>query len=278
MRNARETSITIALPTSILSIEHSLLLKSIRIHQVARWSSIFGVKEVVFYREPSTTPEEFREHQTLISDHWSYFFTPPYLRRRLIPRTRSLRYVGVLPPIRLNVFNVGRKPVQGEIRIGYVFRDEDGSLRALIGDSSTYLVQGACRTGLLPLRIIDIERRIVEVYDKEVYRGPSIQFANSLRETVASIRGRVDYLIATDRDGEIVSDAPVRILRGRRVGILFGSPKYGLFEISSQEGFDLRRYVDYNWNTIPNQEVVTVRTEEALIVTLGVINAFLRGE
>jgi len=56
--------------------------------------------------------------------------------------------------------------------------------------------------------------------------------------------------------------------------ILFGSPKYDLFEISEQEGIDLSKFIDYTWNTVPGQKVVSVRTEEALIITLGVVNAF----
>jgi len=73
MNSVFNTVLRVVLPTSILSVEHHLLLKSIRIHQVARWTSIFGVYEVVFYREPDTPIEEFEEHRKLILDHWEYF-------------------------------------------------------------------------------------------------------------------------------------------------------------------------------------------------------------
>lgn len=273
-----EASVLIALPTSILSVEHTLLLKSIRIHQVARWSSIFGVSEVIFYREPSTSISEFNRHMSLIGEHWKYFFTPPYLRRDLIPLTPFLRYVGMLPPIRLNVFDVKPKPRRGEVRIGHVHRAPGGELRALIGDEVEYRVIGDCdKLGITILLVVDEDNYLVKCIDLPVYRGPRLSFSINLREVLDRYRDLVEYIIATDKKGDYPDEKSIRGLRGSTILILFGSPRYDLFEISSQEGFELDKYVDYIWNTIPRQKVVTVRTEEALIITLGIINAFLGG-
>ncbi|MEM4717831.1 MAG: putative RNA uridine N3 methyltransferase [Desulfurococcaceae archaeon] len=273
------TVLVVVLPTSILSVEHGLALKSIRIHQVARWASIFGVKEVVFYKEASTNLEEFEEHERLLRDHWSYFFTPPYLRKQLVPLTPTLKYVGILPPIRLDVFNVSRKPRQGEVRLGYVFEDDQGKMRSHVGDTAIYTVINKCsKTGLIPVRVIDVNKHLVECIDgNSIYKGPNLRFARSLKEIVIELAKNVDYLIATDRRGVLPEEKDIVKMRGKSIAVLFGSPRFDLFEISSQEGFDLVKYVDYIWNTIPRQRVVTIRTEEALIITLGIINAFLRG-
>jgi predicted SPOUT superfamily RNA methylase MTH1 len=272
-----DTYIVVALPTSILSVEHHLFLKSMRIHQVARWSSIFGVKEVVFYREPSTTLEEYEEHKLLILDHWEYFFTPPYLRRRLVSLKPTLRYVGMLPPIRLKAFDVPKEPGPGEIRLGYIYRD-GGRLSALIGDREVYHVVGDCKkTGLVTIRVKDTRKKLVECVESELYAGPRLVFIDRFKSLLESYRASSDIVIATDKTGEIVKKEEVEKLVGKKVAILFGGPKYDLFEISSQEGVDLSQYVDYVWNTIPKQRVVSVRTEEALVITLGVINAFLKG-
>lgn len=273
-----KTTLVIALPTSILSIEPSLPLKSIRIHQIARWSSIFGVSEVVFYKEPLTDLIEFREHKTLIEDHWRYFFTPPYLRKKLVPLTSTLKFVGMLPPIRLEVFNVKKKPKNGEIRLGYVFRNHEGGLKATVGDEVDYSVIGECgEEGLTTLLVIDEKEHLVKCIDKRVYTGPSVSFTTSLKGLLSKYRGLVNWIIATDRKGTYPEKNTVEKLRGTTTLVLFGSPKYDLFEIANQEGFQLEDYVNYVWNTIPRQKVVTVRTEEALVITLGVINAFLRG-
>lgn len=279
MVNGVGTVLRVALPTSILTVEHGLALKSIRVHQVARWSSIFGVYEVVFYREPLTTNKEFREHRNLIEDHWKYFFTPPYLRKQLVPLTPTLRYIGMLPPIRLEAFNVSRKPKAGEMRLGYIFRDSNGTLKAFVGEEMPYAVSGNCKqnTGVVPLLVKSEKEHVVECVEKHVYTGPQLAFANSLKDALEKCRKVSKYVIATDRKGECPSRESVEHMRGNDITILFGSPKYDLFEIAEQEGFDLRKYVNYTWNTIPRQKVVTVRTEEALIITLGIVNVFLRG-
>ncbi|MEM1638598.1 MAG: putative RNA uridine N3 methyltransferase [Desulfurococcaceae archaeon] len=278
MSTLLETFLRVVLPTSILSVEHHLALKSIRIHQVARWTSIFGVHEVVFYKEPSTDREEFNEHKKLIENHWRYFFTPPYLRRKLIPINPLLKYVGMLPPIRLEVFNVSKKPRNNEIRVGYIYRDSNRKLRALIGDDAVYSVVNQCeKTGLTPLRVRDVERRIVECIETPLYTGPRLLFTGSLREAVDNYRAISKFVIATDRNGLYPGKELIEAMRGSDVTLLFGGPRFDLFEISSQEGFELGDYVDYVWNTIPRQKVVSVRTEEALIITLGIINVFLRG-
>ncbi len=269
------TLIRVALPTSILNVEHTPLLKAIRVHQVARWSSIFGVYEVIFYKEPTTGYGEFQEHEKFIKIYWNYFFTPPYLRKLLIPSNPILKYVGALSPIRLEVFNVSKKPRTGEIRVGFVYRDSSNTLRAHVGDRIPYLVVNNCEEGLRALRIVSSEKRFVECVDKTVYLGPRIVFHSSLFNVLKNAKDTSDFVIATDKKGVVPGSSDVFKLCGRDVTILFGSPKYDLFEIAQQERILLEEYVDHVWNVVPGQRVVSVRTEEALIITLGVINAFL---
>ncbi|MEM4827418.1 MAG: putative RNA uridine N3 methyltransferase, partial [Desulfurococcaceae archaeon] len=66
-------------------------------------------------------------------------------------------------------------------------------------------------------------------------------------------------------------------MRGCDLLILFGSPKYDLFELSEQEHFRIQEYADFIWNTVPDQKVTTVRTEEALVITLAIVNIYLKG-
>jgi hypothetical protein len=57
--------------------------------------------------------------------------------------------------------------------------------------------------------------------------------------------------------------------------IVFGSPKRGLQEILKQEGKTPEEAFDYFINTVPNQNVSTVRTEEAILISLGILNLTL---
>jgi predicted SPOUT superfamily RNA methylase MTH1 len=52
---------------------------------------------------------------------------------------------------------------------------------------------------------------------------------------------------------------------------VFGGPYGGLFEICSSQGVDISRF-DFVVNVIPNQGTATVRTEEALLATLAILN------
>jgi predicted SPOUT superfamily RNA methylase MTH1 len=54
--------------------------------------------------------------------------------------------------------------------------------------------------------------------------------------------------------------------------VVFGSPKKGIYEILSNEGQDPKNLSDFIVNFLPNQGVATVRTEEALLSTLTVLN------
>ena len=86
-------------------------------------------------------------------------------------------------------------------------------------------------------------------------------------------------VIATSRRGDPIMEIADKILdrwkRSRRVLVAFGSPTRGLQEIVRQEGIQLERAADFIVNTVPNQGVKTVRTEEALYTTLAILNALV---
>jgi predicted SPOUT superfamily RNA methylase MTH1 len=57
-----------------------------------------------------------------------------------------------------------------------------------------------------------------------------------------------------------------------RVLVGFGAPSRGLHEIVEDEHLKLNDLADFVVNTVPNQGTVTVRTEEALLATLAILN------
>ncbi|MEM1628956.1 MAG: putative RNA uridine N3 methyltransferase [Desulfurococcaceae archaeon] len=269
----------VILPTSILEVEHSLLLKSNRIHQVARWCSIFGVKEVVFYKEFSTSIEKFARDKEIIEMHWKYFFTPPYLRKVLVPINPLLRHVGLWPPIRLEIYDKEPVPRTGEYRLGYSVKSRDGYFKINIDGKNFYrAVNADCEEGLVLVVVKDVNKKLVEcINSNDVYTGPRLKFAVKLIDEILEHKNR-GLMIATDRKGRLPSIKDIDKIRGypsAEINILFGSPRHDLFEIANGEGFDLDKYVDFIWNTIPGQKVVSIRTEEALLITLGVLNMLL---
>jgi len=59
--------------------------------------------------------------------------------------------------------------------------------------------------------------------------------------------------------------------------IAFGSPRLGLTEILSQEGESPEGVLSFLINTVPAQNVATVRTEEAVLISLGLLNCMRLG-
>ena len=71
---------------------------------------------------------------------------------------------------------------------------------------------------------------------------------------------------------EALNDLTLRWKSSRRPLIVFGSPSQGVPEILAKEGAGLEGVIDFNLNMIPNQGVETVRTEEAVLATMSILN------
>lgn len=271
--------LVVGVPTSILSVESGLLLRTLRAYQIIRYSSIFGVDEIVLYYDGTIPLKKHEIFARFIRKLWKYLTTPPYLRKRLIPLQKELKYVGLLPPLRLEVFDVSQKGTMGEKRLGYIYM-RGGILYADIGLGKPFKVVNKCDVDKVCLvEIIDLENRVVKCISEheKYYLGPSLVVMDSLRQLLDTyIRGGY-MVIATSRYGRIpsISEAGSLVRRSNRILIIFGGPRYGLYDIAKREGFKLEDIVKYIWNTIPGQKVKTVRSEEALIATLALVNMFM---
>ena len=87
---------------------------------------------------------------------------------------------------------------------------------------------------------------------------------------------KFDLVIGTSRYGSNLADVwsgLISSLKKRRATlVVFGSPKLGLTDILKQENKAPEDIFDYFVNTVPNQNVSTVRTEEAILISLGIFN------
>jgi predicted SPOUT superfamily RNA methylase MTH1 len=82
--------------------------------------------------------------------------------------------------------------------------------------------------------------------------------------------------IGTSRYGSPINDVwssvKASIGKASSILVLFGSPKQGLKEILRQQNLEVGDEFDYFVNMVPDQHTATVRTEEALFISLGLIN------
>ena len=278
----RQVRISVAIPASFTSDIPHLREKTLRIGLVGRALAIFRVDEVLIY------PDILNRNQTrdadLIKMILSYMETPQYLRKRLFKIRPELRYVGILPPLRTPHHPTEKKEKNlkiGECREGVVISS---------GKKGAYIDIGVERPLLVPGVRMKVNSRVtVTIKEKgreligEIISPDKVRFYWGYRvKKSSSPLGRIlksrEYglVIATSRRGEPVMKVIDRLLnrwkRSSKVLVAFGSPTQGLQEIIKQENIRLEDVAHFIINTIPDQGVETVRTEEAIYATLAVLN------
>jgi len=107
------------------------------------------------------------------------------------------------------------------------------------------------------------------------YWGYTVTVERRSLKEVAN-KKRFDLIIATSKNGMPINETTDKISEkwklARTILVVFGAPTRGLYEITEDEGFSLDNIADFVVNTIPRQGTATVRTEEALIASLSVLN------
>ena len=278
----RQVRISVAIPASFTSDIPHLREKTLRIGFVGRALAIFRVDEVLIY--PDIPSQNQTRDADLIEMILSYMETPQYLRKRLFKIRSELRYVGILPPLRTPHHPTEKKEKNlkiGECREGVVISS---------GKKGAYIDIGVERPLLVPGVRMKVNSRVtVTIKEKgreligEIISPDKVKFYWGYRvKKSSSPLGRIlksreyDLVIATSRRGEPVMKVIDRLLnrwkRSSKVLVAFGAPTQGLQEIIKQENIRLEDVAHFIINTIPDQGVETVRTEEAIYATLATLN------
>lgn len=269
-------SLWVAIPDSIVSEQKGAREKTEKLGYIARACAIFGVERIFVYSDPDRYHHRDRD---LIVNVLKYVETPQYLRKKLFSISRELSYAGVLPPLKIPSHKEkveGKNVAKGEIREA-VLEDVKGRLYADVGLDVLIPFEGKGRHGERLTVRIDGEYpnlRCVRVEKNEIgeYWGYEVKSVGALEKLIASVKA--DYVILTSRYGKVVhriwEEFVERISSSDRVLTIFGSPKKGLLEILSKEWIE--RHGLPLINTIPDQKVETIRTEEALLATLAILN------
>lgn len=266
----RNYNLTICIPSSILSIADTLIEKTMITGIIARAISIYRVNEVVIYTDSYSSKKD----TLLMKELLEYAETPQYLRRYIFPLSQNLKYAGLMPPLRTPHHPTLDSDI--EFREGFVLKSWNKSSLVDIGlkepvECPFQLPQNKRvsmkREGNL---WIPIKKENIPYYwGYEVFvdmKGLSHHLKNF----------KYDHIISTSRLGSpinLVIDKIKNILKsGKKIAILFGSPYEGLHEILKKESVDVNSISDFVVNMVPNQGTVTIRTEEALIISLAIIS------
>jgi len=272
---------SVAIPASLVADTPHLREKTYKIGLVGRASAIFRVENILIY--PDMPKINQARDARITSSILTYMETPQYLRKHLVKLDPVLRYAGILPPIRTPHHPLQKPASQlktGEIRDGVVVEaGRDYSLVYLGIDKLATVPTKLSRGSRVTVKVQKIQERIegtiVPKQEISIYWGYNVSVSNlPLGETIKE--GRFDLVIATSRYGrdigELLQELKKAWIDSKNALIAFGAPKKGLREILAQEDLKIEDVADFNLNTVPVQAVETVRTEEAVLASLAIIN------
>jgi len=274
--------LAIAIPASVISDTPHLREKTSKIGLIGRAAAIFRVDEIIVY------PDNIKVNQgreiDLIATLLAYMETPQYLRKRLFKLEPRLQFAGILPPLRTPHHPLNKKARNlkvGEYREGIVVSKTKEDAFVDIGVERPALMrERQFAVGKrLTLRIAKLGEQVeVQTANKDeipYYWGYVVSAEKrSFGKLVKN--GKFDLTIATSKFGSRFIDVTEKIgerwKKASSILVSFGAPTRGLFEIARDEGANLNDIVDFVVNTIPEQGTETVRTEEALLAALAILN------
>jgi predicted SPOUT superfamily RNA methylase MTH1 len=281
-----DTKLCVAIPASLVTDTPHLREKTAKLGTIARACAIFGTHEIILY--PDGAQQERGEDMQLCEQILGFIETPQYLRKRLFGLSPSLKYAGILPPLQIPPHDVPRSIrdcKEGDVREGVVVARHGGSLDVDVGLERTLECSAALQVGTrITVQLTNLERNLVgEIIDPtkiSIYWGYRVK-QSKFKLAALLEKERFDLRIGTSRYGANVLDIWPKISSSmKNVGsilVAFGSPRLGLTEILSQEGKSPEGVFSFLINTVPAQNVATVRTEEAVLISLGLLNCMRLG-
>jgi len=278
----RKKKLSIAIPASIVSDVPHLREKTSKVGLFGRAAAIFGVDEIIVY--PDNPHVNQAADIDLVVTLLAYMETPQYLRKRLFKLEPELRYVGILPPLRTAHHPINRKIKNlrvGEYREGITLSRRGKGILVDIGVERPALIKNRkLATGRrVTVRITKVDKRVEgELSNRnEISEYWGYKVAEEKQSIGKTVKSRdFDLTIATSKYGVLFEDVAEKIIerwrRADNVLVVFGAPTQGLHEIIRREGLNLEDVVDFVVNTVPMQGTETIRTEEALIASLAILN------
>ena len=279
-----EDGVTICVPSSVVREAEDDREATRKLGYVARAAAVFRADRLVVFPDREGERRRGGEYVRAVL---GYAATPPELRKELWGERDELRYVGVLPPLRVS-WRTGSSPDGDEsITQGLVTEvGPEGRVRvnsplgehpiSLLVPSGMEVEQGERVT----IRVSSREPVRARITGKPLdgFQVVAADLSAALDDDgLAVATSRFGEKLSLPRLGEIVTDA-------REAGgyvVAFGAPGRGLPDMLGLSPEDIRAAVadgrpvepdpgfDLWLNTIPAQGSEVVRTEEALFATLG---------
>ncbi|KAK4759179.1 hypothetical protein SAY87_022310 [Trapa incisa] len=290
-------TISIAVPGSIIDNAQSLELATRLAGQIARAATIFRIDEIVVFDNKNVQGADTSGNTTAHSEEnesgaafliriLHYLETPQYLRKALFPKHDKLRFVGMLPP--LDAPHHLRKHEWAPYREGVTMKEKPPSFLGTLVDvglNKSVVIDQVLEPGTRVTVAMGTERNLDSELphlvvssmkpreDLGIYWGYRVRYASSISSVFNQCPYKVgyDYLIGTSEHGKVVKSSELTIPSFRHLLIAFGGLA-GLEESievdNNIKGRDAREIFHKYLNTCPQQGSRTIRTEEAIFISL----------
>ncbi|OLL24215.1 putative methyltransferase C9orf114 [Neolecta irregularis DAH-3] len=305
--HGQKYTLSVALPGSIIANSQTPELKTALagsvtppletfslINKIARSLAIFNVDEIVIYDD---TPKKSDDQHPYMEKHaglsasdiflakiLQYLETPQYLRKSIFPMHRDLKFAGLLNPL----------DCPHHLRIDDDLPFREGITLLDFAKNGTLVDAGLRLRVFVPGKRIHQNTRVTvrikknygEYIEGEIvpsttpkqevglYWGYKVRIADSISAvfTESPYTNGYDITLGTSERGDEISSISIPefshmlVVFGGLAGIEYAIDNDPALEI---QGSDAKELFDLWINTCPEQGSRTIRTEEAVLITLG---------
>ncbi|MDR2623770.1 MAG: RNA-binding protein [Methanobrevibacter sp.] len=308
----QKVQLSVFLPDSFLAETKDLKLKTSKVGIIGRVLAVFNVNKVIIYKDTSegsfdninsnrinsnrinsnrhglsrNTSDKYglnrtNSHGEFISKLLNYMDTPQYLRKSFFPIESDLKHVGILPPLRTPNHPTGEEFGLGQYRQGLTIkRNKKGTFVDIGIDELAFCKEQLTVNKVFSFKVIKVAKEVIVTPDVPMdrYWGyEAIYTQKTLKNSLKLINP--DLVLLTTRYGHeinsIFDDLKSRTIDSKSMALLFGGSYKGISEDVGESIKNLQLDVA-EVNTVPNQGTETVRTEEALISTLAILNMMVQ--
>ncbi|XP_066934305.1 putative methyltransferase C9orf114 [Clytia hemisphaerica] len=292
-------TISVALPGSILENAQSPELRTYLAGQIARALVIFNIDEVVIFNESTQKKSndglfkgvtKASDANVVFARILQYLECPQYLRKYFFPVHQDLKYAGLLNPLDCphhmrmddpSPYREGvtlNRPVKGGGSYVNAGMRKEVKVDKLIKPDVRVTVK------LDPYDDEDVEKKkyltgsvVSPTTPKEsdnIYWGYSVRLANSFSAvfTESPYKSGYDLTMGTSERGEVLDQ--MDLPNFNHLLIVFGGLKGLELSLESDETLhesDVGLLFDHYINSCPDQGSRTIRTEEAVLITLSAL-------
>ncbi len=252
----------IIVPSTFAADERDMKIRAVKYGFLARAASIFGAEKITIF-EDSDPHINTEKSSKLLAKYLRYAETPPYLRKKLIPFDKDLKYANILPALQTESHGYSEM-----FREGYVEKVENGKAIVEAGLKEKIDVYGDLEEGQrITVKMIgDREGTLVDSKNLDVYWTYEV---DNTGEKLGEVLEKRDekLVIGTSAHGNDYREISLPEERND-FSVVFGCAWRGLPSLVERGDVKDSQF-DHMLNLVPEQRTKTVRTEEAVLICLS---------